>query len=228
MSTITTRKIFVPYWLRRTELPLQEDVLNILNKCNAIRRLLPNVNGDGDEADIEGARMDLRDTLNEIFEKGNTITSPLWAAVMAIRPQVINGRLPVTVTEEIAQAIYRLKNTEYDQSSPEAVFFGRLAARLRQHQINFFRVVITGREPFSAKDTSGQRRTHYFHGIPFSIRKEAGVKLSTHPDNLPSVLKAYQIMAAQTTGHAKIALEEVIADIGELSVNLYPPARPGR
>lgn len=217
------RRRWIPYWLLRSDESLQKNTMTILDRCNAIRRLLCNTNESGDQADLEGARIDLRDTLAEIFKEGNTEVNPLWAAVMVIRPQVINGRLPVSVTEELANALYNLKNAE-SPDSLEAAFFGKLAARLRRHQVNFFMATIAG-QPLVAKENTGAWKTHYFPGIPFSIRKEAGVRLSTHPDNVPSVIKAYELMAAQTAGHAKTAIEAIIADIEGLSVNLYPQPR---
>lgn len=214
------KRRFVPYWLRRSEEPLQKDVLLILDSCMAIRRLI-NTTGDGDEADLEGARIDLKEALVTIHQKGKPEANPLWAAVMMIRPQVINGRLPVSVTEEVARGLWNLKEEAEEKEPAKTEFFGRLAGRLRRHQINFYRAVITG-GPLTAKETNGEWHTHYFPGIPFSARTEAGVKLSTAPENVPAVVKAYKLMAGKTSGNAKAAIEAVIADIEELSKHLYP------
>lgn len=214
------RKVFVPYWLRRSPEPLQKDVLIILGRCNAIRHLANNVNGESDEADLKGVRVDLKDSLLEISNRDGTEDNPLWAAVMMIRPQVINGRMATSVTEEIAQALWGLRCDE----PAFAEFFGKLAGRLRRHQINFYRAAISGGQ-LTTKEKNGEWRSHYFPGIPFSVRTEAGVKLSTSSENMPAVVKAYNIMAAKTAGNAKTAMEAVIADINELSKNLYPLPR---
>lgn len=212
------RKRFVPYWLRRCEELLQQNVLLILDRCNAIRRLA-NTNGDGDEADSEGARIDLKDALGEIYQRGTPEDNPLWAAVMMIRPQVINGRLYTSVTEEVARALWALNKAE-EKEPIKAEFFGKLAGRLRKHQINFFRATIHG-EPLTTKEKNGEWHAHYFPGIPFAVRKEVGVRLSTAPENVGAVVKAYKLMAEKTTGYAKTALDAVIADIEILSERLY-------
>lgn len=214
------KRRFVPYWLRWSEEPLQKDVLLILDRCNAIRHLT-NANGDGDEADLEGARTDLKDALVEIYQRGKPEDNPLWSAVMMVRPQVISGRLPISITEEIAQAMWSIKNECGEKEPAKAEFFGKLAGRLRKHQINFFRAVIAG-GTLTAKENNGEWKNHYFSGIPFPIRREAGVKLSTAPENIPAVLKAYKIMAGKTAGDAKTAIEAVIADMETLSRRLYP------
>lgn len=216
-----TRKRFVPYWLRKREPELQKNVLTIIDRCNAIRRLIENGNS-GEESDLEAARINLRDTLTEILETGDVKNNPLWDAIMTIRPRVIDGRLPTSVTEEVAEALWDRKNEAKEPMIAE--FFGKLAGRLRRHQINFFRATIAG-GPLVAKEKTGEWRTHYFSGIPFNTRPEAGVKLSTAPENVEAVVKAYQLMARKTAGHAKTALEAVIADITELSNNLYPPKK---
>lgn len=215
------RKRFVPYWLRWSEEPLQKDVLLILERCNAIRRLTI-INGDGDEADREGARVDLQDVMAEIFNRngGNREDNPLWSAIMMIRPQVISSRLPISITEEVAQALWTLRGEAGEKEPVKTEFFGRLAGRLRKHQINFFRAVIAG-GMLVAKEKNGEWQNHYFSGIPFPVRMEAGVKLSTAPENVEAVIKAYKTMAEKTSGHAKTAIEAVIADIQNLSERLY-------
>ncbi|MBI2626233.1 MAG: hypothetical protein HYW69_01410 [Candidatus Nealsonbacteria bacterium] len=215
------RKAFVPYWLRRSEESLQKDVMIILGRCNAIRRLATNTNGEGDEADLEGARVDLKDSLVEISSRGDTGDNPLWAAVMMIRPQVINGRMATSVTEEISQALWDLKEDCAEKQADKAELFGKLAGRLRRHQINFFRTVISGGQ-LIAKEKNGEWRNHYFPGIPFAFRTEAGVKLSTSPENMPAVIKAYKVMAEKTIGNARTAIDAVIADMETLSKGLYP------
>lgn len=216
------KKRFVPRWLRRCEEPLQQNVLTILDRCNAMRRL-SHTNGSSDGADLEGARVDLQDTLESIFNKngGNPEKNPLWEAVMMIRPQVINGRLLTSVTEEIAQALWALKDEAGEKELAKAEFFGKLAGRLRKHQINFFRAVISG-GTLTAKEKDGEWKNHYFPGISLFVRMEAGVRLSTAPENVEAVVKAYQLMAEKTTGHAKTAIEAVVADIETLSERLYP------
>lgn len=200
----------IPSWLERYDENLQKNALLILDHCNAIIELLRNNYGEGDESDIEGARTDLRDVL---FKMAG---DDLWSAVMIIRPQVLNGRLPVSITEEIEQALWFLKNNAANEADAE--FFGKLAGQLRKRQIDFYRAVIAG-EPLSVKE-NGAWTMHYFPGIPLSIRKEAGVRLTTHPDNLQIIISAYCLMAEKTTRYAKTAIEAVIADIRELAKNL--------
>ena len=201
----------IPRWLERYDEKTQQNILLIISRYYAIIHLLENNSGGGDLADIKAAKINLRDALSNDMTRDE-----LWSAVMLIRPQVLNGRFPVSFAEEIEQALLAEKNYGI---VADPSFFDKLAGQINKHQVGFFRAVIAG-GAFSAKDSKGVERAHYFPGIPLHIRREAGVQLTTKPDNLQMVAAAYRVMAQETAGHARTALEAIIADIKELSRNL--------
>ncbi len=203
-----------PYWIRKIEDEnLREAVTEIFKAAGQVRYRQGRykmTQSDGDEADLEAAREELRDKLLEIYIKGTPEKNPLWAAIMMIRPQVIGRYLDPQYTTAIADALWAIKNSA-DGNEVKATFFGRLGARLNGKQITFYRAVVSGDVIGERKE--GKYAMHYFPGIPRSIRQEAGVKLSTHPTNADAVKKAYGLMIQKAEGPAKEAIEAHLRDI---------------
>lgn len=200
-----------PYWTRWIkDENLKKAIGEILEACQRIS----NYSRRTDEADpdVEGARADLRDTLTQIYESGNGSENPLWAAVMQIRPRVIGARLDPVQLQYIASELWNIRNNDGGNEEKTA-FFGRLAMRINGRDISIARAIISG-GVYEERKKGEKPELHCFPGIPYAMRKEAGVKLTTHPDNVQAVVKAYEIMLGKAAdGPAKQAIEANIDDI---------------
>lgn len=210
----------IPFWIDRIQdIMSKQNIINILKTCKNVVSLKRRAIDESlsDAADIEGAMQDLEEELRNISKKAQDLqNNPLWQAVMQIRPQVIGGVLPVAYTQILSEALWAIKN-EFTEAGDEekANFFGRLASRLNSRDVNFFRAVITGGSiAVFVEKSSGNK--HYFPGIPRNIRKECGVKLSTHPDNIESIRAGYMLMIEETDGYARKALEANLEDLTQL------------
>ena len=215
-----------PEWIENIrDETLRKNVATIFTAIGQVR--FPQVRyqltrGKADEAKLESAEQDFRDKLLGIYSSGTPEKNPLWDAIMMVRPQVIGGNLDTIYTQAIAEALWTIKDSscgDKEEYTADAAFFGRLASRLNGKYITFYRATISG--DLLAERKNGKTIMHYFPGIPLSIRWEAGVRLSTRPDNLEAVKKAYQIMAERADGAGREAMEAHLRDIEYLAKLLF-------
>lgn len=217
-----------PFW--RTDEELKEHVLTIIGLCERVQNL-EDAQTETDEQDYEAAMDDLHSCLLDIYESGeDKSNNPLWNAVMQIRPQGIREHPPYggrysRVLRTLAPLLWDIKEeAQEDGETEKANFFAMLASRLNGRQLAFARAVLNGGVFLERRGE--QKFAHYFPPIPFSVRREAGVKLSTHPNNVEAVKKAYAIMHRQAAeGPAQRLIEAAHEDMERLASEIYPMLR---
>lgn len=208
----------VSRWIEKIEDPeLKKHVIDVIRQCAEVHKMSISYNrskAESDEVDLKGRKEDLQDTLLEIYETGDNESNPLWSTIMQIRPAAIGGFLNPRYIQAINDELWAVKQAAENNGNQEkAAFFGKLVSRLRY--VSLFRAVISGgpcRERIDGKGST----LHFFPGISQRIRKEAGVRLTTRPDNTKAVIEAYKLMRDKTEGHARKAMEAHLEDIDYL------------
>jgi cation transport regulator ChaB len=198
----------------------KKDILDILRcakevhlKLNSYQR----TKSDSDKVDLEGAEEDLKDTLYQIYQSGENEHNPLWNAILErnrIKSQIIGGKLHLFYAGILYSQLRRMEREERQKGNEEtAHFFGKIAVRMKEEHITFFRVLRNG-GVICERDENGII-SHYFVGIPGHIRKDKRVSRTTHPKNLQAIKAAYEAVRDEA--------EKNIEEIDKLAEKLGIP-----
>lgn len=204
----------LPKWITKgiNDEVLKEDVASIYEQTRKVlfrNSAYVKTRSDGDKADLEAEKQNLRDIMLEIYLKGNT---PLWQVIMQIRPRVLGKRLDLSHAQILCSELWNIKKeTEEDGDKEQADFFKRLARQLDGEQMSACSAIISGgvyknrktEEMYNFPGIPGNPRTE-----PGNIRKRAGVKLTINPNNIQPIKKAYQMMIEQAKGGSAKAMAE--------------------
>ena len=216
---MSERKNSYPRWIDKIkDNVLRNNVANIVQLTKTVGYKYYNQNrSDNDLLALDIVRENLRDKLVEISESGDYQKNPLWEGLMQIRPKIIEKRLNLVDGQNIVFGLWNIKE-EADKSNEleKANFFRKLALQLNRKTLNFYTAIISG-GVYEERGAKGKSKYHFFVGIPFQIGKEAGVKLTTKPENFPLIVKAYETtydIAAE--GAAKMAIKAQIEDMKEI------------
>ena len=217
---MSERKNSYPRWIDKIKDILRENVADIVQLSKTVSYKYYNRDrSNNDLLALEIAKDNLKDKLVEISESGDYQKNPLWEGLMQIRPKIIEKRLNLVDGQNIVTELWNIKE-ESEKSGEEeqekAGFFRKLALQLNGKTLNFYTAIISG-GVYEERGVKGKSKYHFFVGIPFQIRKEAGVKLTTKPENFPLIVKAYETtydIAAE--GAAKMAIKAQIEDMKEI------------
>lgn len=202
-----------PKWVEGLDEDLRKPAHQLHRACgtvNARQREYRNSQTSGTRADLEGAYQDLRDTMIEIFESGPAEKNPLWTIVTKINTLNIIGAFNPYGMNQIINAVWTLKKeAEERKDETQSRFFGRLKARITYSPLI--------RATYYGGPVSIRGEHHHFRGVPKSIRDEVGMKATTHPENIPQIIKAYEMMCGDKmlTDSAKKQMEAELNDLGE-------------
>ena len=173
--------------------------------------------------EIETAQENLEAILSEIHQKeSSSESSSLWTVIgKVIKGKVIGGSLGPLYLKELYSALRNLESEEKDKGNKETgIFYGRLAVRINERDIAPYRAIIAG-GVLIENMPNGDTKFHCFPPIPFWIRKEAGVRCSTHPENRKSIKEAYRIIIDDSATEAnRRATEAHLEDVEQIFNNM--------
>lgn len=218
---------FVPGWIKNIEEEnVRESAARIdkaVRKIRAKRRDYQENKIETKVVEIEIAKEDLRGVLSEIYQKeSNSENGSLWTVIgKVIKGKVIGGSLGFFYLKELYSALRNLEGEEKDKGNKETgIFYGRLATRINERDIAPYRAIIAG-GVLTENMPNGDTRFHYFPPIPYWIRREAGARCSTHPENRESIKEAYRIMIGNSATEAnRRATEAHLEDVEQIFNNM--------
>lgn len=218
---------FIPGWIKNIkEENVKESAAQIdraVRRVQAKRRDYQRDKIETKAVEIEIAEENLRGVLLEIYQKeSSSKDGSLWIVIgKVIKGKVIGGSLGPFYLKELYFALRDLEDEEKEEGNKETgIFYGRLAVRINERDIAPYRAIIAG-GVLTENMPNGDTKFHYFPPIPFWIRKKAGVKCSTHPENRESIKEAYRIMIGNSATEAnRRATEAHLEDVQQIFNNM--------